>query len=102
MMMQNDELPAYERRPHSLQRKWLSGLHIGGHVVKRGLQLAAKALHRSDCGNGDERGDQTILDCSCRLVVAEDGQQKITHMIWLPSEYEKSVAGVDDHAGLLG
>src|ERR1700761_5940305 len=40
----------------------LRSLHVARHVGERGLQLVAQALHRGNCGDGDERGDQAVLD----------------------------------------
>ena len=39
------------------------------NVVERRVQFVADALHRTDGGNGNQRGDQTIFDRGRALLV---------------------------------
>src|SRR5690242_8661914 len=48
------------------------------HVVERGVQLVADALHRANGSNSDKSGDETILDGGRTLFVA-DQLQKLAH-----------------------
>jgi hypothetical protein len=51
-------------------------------VIERGAQRAADVLHRSDRRNGDESGNQAVLDRGRALVVL----QKLTKLghLWSP------------------
>ena len=47
-------------------------LHRRRDVIKRRAQLRADALHRANGGNGNERGDQAILDRGSAAGVPND------------------------------
>src|SRR6185312_1219935 len=49
------------------------------HVVERGVQLVADALHRTDRRNGDESRDQTIFNGGRALFVLNQ-LQKLRHL----------------------
>lgn len=46
-------------------------IKLRADVVERAAEAVAQALHRSDGGNGDQRGDQAVLDCGRALAVLE-------------------------------
>src|SRR4051794_2818987 len=48
------------------------------HVVERRVQLVADALHRANRRNGDESGNQAVLDGGRTLLVL-DQLQKLAH-----------------------
>ena len=48
------------------------------HVVERGVQLRTDALHRANRRNGDESGDQAVLDGGGTLAIANQ-LKKLAH-----------------------
>src|SRR5206468_11591990 len=48
------------------------------HVVEGRVQLVADALHRSNRGDGDQRGNQAVLNRSCTLRILNQ-LQKLRH-----------------------
>ena len=56
------------------------------HVVERGVELVADALHRGDRSDGDQRGDQAVLNGGRTLAVLkkldELGMTLVSNSYW--------------------
>src|SRR6478672_1767425 len=65
-------------RKFPLWELFLARRQVVRHVVERRVQLVADALHRANRRNGDESGDQTVLDRGRTLVIPNQ-LQKLAH-----------------------
>ena len=46
-------------------------VELSRDVVERLVQAVAQALHCSDGSDGDQSGDEAVLDCGCALGILE-------------------------------
>jgi hypothetical protein len=74
---QNKSGGVLRRRRLLLELEWVL-VQVVRHVVERGVQLVADALHSANRRNGDESGDQAVLDGGCTLLVTNQ-LEKLAH-----------------------
>ena len=64
------------------------------HVVERRVQLVADALHRANGRNGDESGDQAVLDGGRTLFVTESASETCSWSSLLGSKCRDGIAAL--------